>query len=154
MRPSRKILKYHYVTKHKTLEEIGNIYGVSKQCVLKWIDYYGLPRRKTSRNKSIISKSQFKKYIDAGYSIHKISTIINVDQGTLWGLLSDYGLKNYYIRTPFKDRKLNITKKELQQIYDNHSVKDTMKLINCNSNSYIYEILDRYGIKRKRGTYK
>lgn len=154
MRPPRKTLEQYYITEHKSLQEIGDIYGVSRQCVFKWIDYYGLPRRKINRNKSIISKSQFKKYIDAGYSIRKISIIIKVNQGILWGLLSDYDLKNYYLSTPFKERKLNLTKKDLQQIYNNHSVKDAMKQINCNSLSYFYEILNRYGIKRKYNTHK
>lgn len=153
MRPPRKILEYHYITKCKTMQEIGNIYGVSRQCVLQWIDYYGLPRRKNNRNKSIVTKSQFKKYIDSGYSIHKISTIINTDQSILWGLLYDYDLYDYYIETPFSERWVkDITKEELQQLYDNNNVNELMKKMNCHNQEKFYEILNKYDIKRKYNT--
>ena len=155
MRPPRKILEQYYITEHKSLQEIGNICGVSKQCVFQWVDYYGLPRRRTRRNTSKISKAQLKDYIDSGYSIHKIAIITKMTDMMLWGLLYDYDLYDYYMNIPFSERwTKDLTEEELQRIYNSCKVEDVMKKLNCKNKEKFYEILTKYNIKRKYNTHK
>jgi len=57
--PGKKILDHLYNVENKSLQQIGDIYGVSRERVRQWMEKWNLPRRK-SGNKDILDSSAIK----------------------------------------------------------------------------------------------
>ena len=86
--PGEKRLNYLYNVQRKTLQQIADLYGVTRERVRQWMEKCGMHRRH-SGTKSILNKSSVdicRKYIE-GESVAKLAKEYKVDRTVLYKFL-------------------------------------------------------------------
>ena len=88
LNPGKKILDRLYNIQKKTLQQIADIYGVSRERVRQWMEKFHLSRRRRGR-KNVLDKSNIKicdEYI-RGVPVVKLAKKYRADEVTVYKFL-------------------------------------------------------------------
>ena len=103
--PGKEILSNLYYVEDKTLQEIGNIYGVSRERVRQWMEGWGLSRDR--RGRKIILDSLNIKICDEyirGERVVDLAKKNKVSQVTLYNFLHRQNPKIRLERKEFREK--------------------------------------------------
>lgn len=157
-RPPRRVLEELYKNKHKTLKEIGEIYGVSRQRVHQWIDTYGITRIHTQYEKRLldnpkVSNKELRDLILKGYKISGIAVRIGLGPNGVKSLIQHYGLDSLYEQTQKLVEEANFdinmipSREVIEELYNQDiSIRKILKRLGC-SQEVFYKWLAYYGFE-------
>ena len=155
-RPAKEVLEDLYENKFMTLQQIGDKYGVSRQRVLQWLNYYEIERvhnRNFDRalKNTKIKKSELTKLVKEGLSTKQISKQVGERKDIIEALLAKYDLTETYNQihsVHFKYKRMP-SKAKLEKLYNSKKpVHQILKELGCAQNTF-YKWLDYYGIERQ-----
>lgn len=159
-RPPRRVLEDLYKNKHKTLQEIGAIYGVSRQRVHQWIDTYGIERIHSQyedrvRSNPKISKKTLKEYISKGFKISSIAVKTKLGVKGTQILMEKYGLNALYEEVQNSGKKPNScfnsmpSRETIEELYNQDiSIRKILDKLGVSQKTF-YKWLDYYGFERR-----
>jgi transposase len=155
-RPAKEVLVDLYANKFMTLQQIGDKYGVSRQRVLQWLNYYEIERvhnRNFDRalKNTKLKKSELTKLVKEGLSTKQISKQVGERKDIIEALLAKYDLTETYNQihsVHFKYKRMP-SKAKLEKLYNSKKpVHQILKELGCAQNTF-YKWLDYYGIERQ-----
>lgn len=159
-RPPRRVLEDLYKNKHMTLQEIGTIYGVSRQRVHQWIDTYGIQRIHSQyedrvRSNPKISKKTLTEYISKGFKISSIAVKTKLGVKGTQILMEKYGLNALYEEVQNSGKKPNScfnsmpSRKTIEELYNQDiSIRKILNELGVSQKTF-YKWLEYYGFERR-----
>ena len=157
-RPPRDVLENLYKNKHMTLQEIADIYGVSRQRVHQWIDTYGITRIHTQYKDRLkdapkVSREILTGLITKGYKISGIAVRIGLGPNGVKILMEHYGLNTLYER---RQQLVEVANFDINRIPDRAviaelyrqdiSIRKIMKILGISQRTF-YKWLKYYGFE-------
>lgn len=157
-RPPRSVLEDLYANKHMTLQEIGTIYGVSRQRVHQWIDTYGIKRIHSQYADRVkadpkVSKETLMDLIQRGYKISGIATQVGLGPNGVKILMDQFGLTSFYeekqklIESVNFDINMLPSRETIAELYyQDIPVRKIFKTLGCTQGTF-YKWLKYYGFE-------
>lgn len=157
-RPPRDVLEDLYKNQHKTLQEIADLYGVSRQRVHQWIDTYGIKRihsqyKDRLKDAPKVSREILTDLIMQGYRIYGIAVRVGLGPNGVKILMEHYGLNSLYERQQklFKVANFDINRipdrEVIEELYTQDiSIHKIMKTLGISQNTF-YKWLKYYGFE-------
>lgn len=142
--PGEKTLDRLYNVKDKTLQQIADIYGVTRECVRQWMEECDLARRKRGRKSSFdesILKEAYQAYL-AGVTETKLLKRYHISPGTLYKLIHKKDLNPELEKKYFKGKTKNFSVRFTRKQFN--SIKFWSNKLGISRNRLLRIVMRRY----------
>ncbi|GAH14693.1 unnamed protein product [marine sediment metagenome] len=116
--PGEKILSDLYNIKNKTLQQIADIYDVTRECVRQWMEECRLVRRKRGRRNSFDESNLKEMYHEyaGGEPVTKLLKKYRISSGTFYKLLFGPEKTRFKGKPKIKNISFRLSRKEFDSI--------------------------------------
>jgi predicted transcriptional regulator len=138
---SAEYLQHEYVEAGRSLNDIGREHGVTGETVRKWLQRYGIERRRPEARRDFTDDDLVRRYVEEGQTIAQIASALGASPTTITKRLDAAGVERRH------SAPVTITREHLEREYLHRG--RTMAEIGNDlgvSATTVRKYLDRYGI--------